>query len=360
MVTFYKRYIAEHMDKTESLSDGAYRVHDVIEELIMLNEGPITDNERGIAGRCNMRPDRYRAYRDELAKAGKIRIVDGKILIDRCIDALTKIEDNRKNAGEGGKQSGKTRRKLSMTCDGLDEVSNTSRDGLDEVSNTSRDGLDEVSNTSRDGLDEVSNTSRDGLDEVSNAKPLKTNDAREAALQQDRSLKDSLRLTKTKDSCRVPGGTPTVKNDPFDRFWAVYPKRKGDNSKKDARKLFGAALGRGTDPEEIIAGAKRYAADMADDHKIGTVYVKQAETWLRKECWDRDDAPASNVIPIKRFWADEDSPQWKAWDAEARKKGRRAAVTQEKPDGPDGRYRRGWFFDQEWPPGHEQAAPIAA
>jgi hypothetical protein len=352
MVTFFKRYIAEHMNNTESLSDGAYRVHDVTEELIMLNEGPITDNERGIAGRCNMRPDRYRAYRDELVQAGKIRIADGKISIDRCIVALAKIEDNRRNAGDGGKQSGKTRRKLSNETQN-DEVSMTSRSGLDEVSMTSRSGLDEVSMTSRSGLDEVSMTSRSGLDEVSNDNPLKTNDTGEAPLQQDRSLKDSLRLTKTKDSRRVSGETPT--NDSFDRFKAAYPRRRGGDAWKVASKIFLRKLRDGANAETIIASAKRFAEQMATENRTGTEFVPMAKTWLGQDRWNDGElekaSSAAPPRPVPKFFFEIDSREWKVWDKHmVATTGRRPFIVEREKD-----RKRGSWFHTDSPPVQEAA-----
>jgi hypothetical protein len=113
------------------------------------------------------------------------------------------------------------------------------------------------------------------------------------AMPKDARLQTTDLEKKEEDSRPIAAATSQViANDPFDKFWAVYPKRKGTNQKKPARKLFQAALARGVDPDEIIAGAKRYAEDMAEDHKIGTPYVARAETWLSKESWERDDAPA--------------------------------------------------------------------
>jgi hypothetical protein len=101
MVAFYKHDIPHWMDGTESLSDGAYRAYHVIIGLIYLQEGPIVLNERGIAGRCNQRRDRFRRNLQELVDAGKLRIVGGKIENTRANDEIAKIEAKRKRIANG-------------------------------------------------------------------------------------------------------------------------------------------------------------------------------------------------------------------------------------------------------------------
>jgi hypothetical protein len=74
----------------------------------------------------------------------------------------------------------------------------------------------------------------------------------------------------------------------FDAFWRVYPHRTPHaNPKKPAALKFEAAIKRGVDPAEIIAGAERYAAYVARE-AIEPRFVAQAVTWLNQERW-RDD-----------------------------------------------------------------------
>lgn len=77
---FYKRHILDWMDGTESLSDGAYRAYDVIVNLIYLHEGPITLNEKGIAGRCKQSTRAFRSHLRELFDSGKLALVSGKLV----------------------------------------------------------------------------------------------------------------------------------------------------------------------------------------------------------------------------------------------------------------------------------------
>jgi len=91
---FYKREITSWMDGTENLSDGAYRAYDVIINLIYLHEGPITPNEKGIAGRCNQSTRAFRSHLRELFDSGKLALVSGKLVNIRAekeIETLRKV-----------------------------------------------------------------------------------------------------------------------------------------------------------------------------------------------------------------------------------------------------------------------------
>ncbi|MCJ2069706.1 hypothetical protein MKK75_13055 [Methylobacterium sp. J-030] len=50
------------------------------------------------------------------------------------------------------------------------------------------------------------------------------------------------------------------------------------------------AVRRGAAPEDIIAGARAYAAEQARIGKVGTQFVKTADAWLNQGCW-RDYRP---------------------------------------------------------------------
>jgi hypothetical protein len=76
--------------------------------------------------------------------------------------------------------------------------------------------------------------------------------------------------------------------DPFRRFWAVYPKHIG---KAPAAKAFTTATQNGADPEKIIEGAKRYAAER---HGQGERYTAYPAKWLREERWN--DQPQAGAV----------------------------------------------------------------
>lgn len=70
----------------------------------------------------------------------------------------------------------------------------------------------------------------------------------------------------------------------FDDFWNTYP-RKAD--KATARKAWAKAL-KTTDPDQIIAGAARYAGDPNRDPQ----FTKLPATWLNAEAWGNEPLPA--------------------------------------------------------------------
>jgi len=249
MVGFYKHDIPAWMDGTEGLSDGAYRTYHVIVQLIMLNEGPIALNERGIAGRCNQSIKSFRVHLDALFAAGKLILVDGRLSNPRAQTELQAVMKNRANASLGGLSGKKSAQK------------------------SSEQG---VSNAS----------APDGV-AIDAAKTLKNNDASEAPLNIGSSLKEKRR----EDTPIVPKGT-----DPegFTEFRAAYPRRSTAFPTTQARKRWLEARRRGAKPDEIIAGARAYAAEQSRIGKVGTEFVQSADVWLNRQRWgDYLDAEAS-------------------------------------------------------------------
>lgn len=93
----------------------------------------------------------------------------------------------------------------------------------------------------------------------------------------------------------------------FEEFRAVFPKRAGTHRWVDAERFFHAEVGvRKTDPQEIIDGAKRYAAYCASTGRVGSEYVMQAATFLgRNRGW---------MDP----WGAPERSKEKPWEAEKR------------------------------------------
>ncbi|KQQ23717.1 hypothetical protein ASF53_05165 [Methylobacterium sp. Leaf123] len=239
MVGFYKHDIPAWMDGTEALSDGAYRAYHVIVQLIMLNEGPIALNERGLAGRCNQTLKLFLRHLDELVRAGKLVVEGGRISNSRAARELDSVQKNRENAGKGGKISGQRRKNPADLENGT-------------------------------------------------ANLLQNNEPSEVPLHKDRSLKEKRR----EDTPVVPKGTEP---EGFAEFWAAYPRRRGDNPRKTALKAYAAAIGRGATPAAMMVGVGRYAAHLAEIGKIGTEFVAQASTWLNQ---DRFEPPTGQAGPL--------------------------------------------------------------
>lgn len=113
----------------------------------------------------------------------------------------------------------------------------------------------------------------------------KTPDRAESGNHRNSSKIGTIKRTESKSLGASPLG-PTI--DLFDRFWSAYPKRV---AKEAARKAFARAVETGTDPEAVIAGAKRYAGDRAgQDPK----YTAHPATFINGRRWE-DEAPGQVV-----------------------------------------------------------------
>lgn len=75
----------------------------------------------------------------------------------------------------------------------------------------------------------------------------------------------------------------------FDEFWDVYPRRV---EKAEAKKVW-SRLRLDDVADEVIGGAKRYAAEVADKEAR---FTKHPPTWLNRRCWE-DEVQASQAPP---------------------------------------------------------------
>jgi hypothetical protein len=88
--------------------------------------------------------------------------------------------------------------------------------------------------------------------------------------------------------------TPT-ENPLFEEFWGVYPRKV---EKGVARKAWKNAVKRAT-PEEIIAGAKRYAA-----LKLDLEFTKHPGPWLNADRWLDEGPKVVEFAGPRRTWAE--------------------------------------------------------
>lgn len=87
---------------------------------------------------------------------------------------------------------------------------------------------------------------------------------------------------------RSPAPPSSVRDpgpDRFDEFWEAYPRKVG---KQKARGKFAAACKR-TDPQVVIDGARRLAAD---PNLPETQFIPHPTTWLEGDRWDDPPLPA--------------------------------------------------------------------
>lgn len=107
-------------------------------------------------------------------------------------------------------------------------------------------------------------------------------------------------------------------SDPFDQFWAAYPRRCGANPKHPARIKFNAMVKKGTNPSLIISGAQGYAVEQTKLGNLRTEFVAMAVTWLNQRRWE--DYPPVPAAPVTgTTWICTDDARWSAVAAEYRR-----------------------------------------
>jgi uncharacterized protein YdaU (DUF1376 family) len=228
MVAWYKHDIPAWMDGAEALDAEPYRAYHVIVQLIYLNEGPVALNEHGIAGRCKQSIRTFRAALKVLLDTGKLTLSDGRLANSRAGKELEKVSENRVNASEGGKNSGKSRN--------------------------------------------------------STDKPLENNNTDEASLQNNRSLKTREEETREdkKEICIFDDDWPENFRE---EFWREYPKRV---DKRAAFKKLEQIRHAGKVPwQSLIGGVRRYALKVLGKDQT---YTKGAAAWLNAGKWDDEES----------------------------------------------------------------------
>ena len=92
----------------------------------------------------------------------------------------------------------------------------------------------------------------------------------------------------------LPSKEKSSFDEAFESLWRAFPKRI---ARPAARRAWDAAIRHGADPQHIIAGALRYAAERTgQDPK----FTKHPATWLNNECWLDEAAPAPTPAPAHR------------------------------------------------------------
>ncbi len=73
--------------------------------------------------------------------------------------------------------------------------------------------------------------------------------------------------------------------DKFEEFRRAYPAKHVSFPTTMARKRWVEAMKRGEAPDEILAGARAYAAEQRRAGNVGTKFIKAADAWLYQQAW---------------------------------------------------------------------------
>jgi len=123
----------------------------------------------------------------------------------------------------------------------------------------------------------------------------------------------------------------------FERCWQAYPKRMGANPKTAAARAFQAAIKRGADPADILAGIERYKDYLEAVGSAQTQFVLRASTFFGPDQYWLEDwepphkEPEWSKMPkddaeLLRWAAEHEFPQPKPgesfWDYRKRLQGK--------------------------------------
>jgi len=248
MVSFYKHHIPDWMDGTEDLDAETYRTYHVIVQLIYLNEGPIANNEHGIAGRCRQHVLKFRRCFQTLMELGKLTLTnDHRIANLRATSELLDLDSHRTKAALGGSRS----------------------KGVPKSSRGSQ------------------------------TKTLENNETETVPLFDSQHIRDKTRQEKRREdslpagrACAgsKPNGNAASQpddwpNDYADQFWAAYPRKI--EKVTAMKKLAALRKARTVTFAELMAGTRRYAKAMTGTEAR---YIKHPAAWLNAGRWADESA----------------------------------------------------------------------
>jgi len=88
----------------------------------------------------------------------------------------------------------------------------------------------------------------------------------------------------------------------FDKLWAIFPKRAGNNPKNKARLKFVTLLRHGVNTDTVTDGALRYKQFCDATGKTGTEKVQQMITWLNQAGWETDYGTSNAPTKLPVDW----------------------------------------------------------
>lgn len=96
----------------------------------------------------------------------------------------------------------------------------------------------------------------------------------------------------------------------FEDAWGRYPKRSGNNPKRDAFDKWRARVLEGVKPEDMLAGVERYRAWCEHEGKVGTELVMQAVRFFGRsrpfeQSFELPKANAGNGSAARLWWSSE-------------------------------------------------------
>lgn len=164
----------------------------------------------------------------------------------------------------------------------FDRASQVQKSAPDQVQETTPENGSQVQSTT---LDQVQDTTLDQVQSTA-PKPSYIETGKEKPVKEVSPPTPSAAKSKARQKAEADPG--------FDAFIDAYPRK---DDKEDARRAYGRVIRNGlATPEQLLAAAKRYAAERAgQDPK----FTKHAATWLNKGSFNNKPAEPSRSPPSR-------------------------------------------------------------
>jgi uncharacterized protein YdaU (DUF1376 family) len=135
MKRWYKRCGADFIHGTMGLSLEEKGAYSLCLDLMYDHEGPIPDDARWLAGICGVSIRKWTAIRNRLVEAGKLDVVDGRLINSRALFEIENAAKSHRNAVETGAKGGRKPSEKASTSNennNLDEATLKGDDNLEK------------------------------------------------------------------------------------------------------------------------------------------------------------------------------------------------------------------------------------
>lgn len=319
--TWIKFFPSDWLSGTVGLTAMEKGVYITILALIYDRGGPIPNNPRVLARRCDTTPAAFRNALETLVQEGKLIVSSDEISNKKAEKIIADAEQRIEKARKGG-------------------YAKAGKKTEENQHNSSAQAEDEQ----RPGRTEAV---LDGCSTPAIPEPEPEPEKKKAS-----KLAQKVRLE----------GQPTDAPSSIDKGIEA-DLRHAANWFHDAPRLSHVKpiedlIAQGLSLHDDIIPTLRQLAPNVEHRTSWTYFLGPLEDILRRRTGKAPDTPAkpdpAQTTTRREVWVWKDTAQWAAWSA-----GRPRPWPTSEQRHPDGGRRQGWYFPSEWPPGYEGSGPPA-
>jgi uncharacterized protein YdaU (DUF1376 family) len=119
---WHKRFHSDALNGYMSLTLEERGAYTTILDMMYDRGGPIQDNERLVAGYMGVSLRKYKSVKAALIDKGKIQIIDGHIVNDRCVLEIEKLTKTSRKRAESGAKGGAKRPENTKKANEINET----------------------------------------------------------------------------------------------------------------------------------------------------------------------------------------------------------------------------------------------